>query len=169
MGNSDDNKKSDLRVGYQVATQLMTYEGQLQWRMTAIFIPFGALIFGAAILPSFVGLTDPRVIAAVATVFSIVGIATSFMWWSMVTRSRKYYTYWIASARELEKLLHPEVKTLSRGQRLTYKQNVDGEDLVFVGRERIKVGTNLNIFYLTFMLTFGLLLIWNVVRLVRAF
>ncbi|MGE0681250.1 MAG: hypothetical protein AB7P69_10185 [Candidatus Binatia bacterium] len=132
-------------------------------------MPSVVLIIVAAVFLSFVGVIDSRVIAVVATACSLVGIAVTFLWWSMVFRSRKYYSYWIASARELEKQLIGTVKTLEHGQKLTDTQVVDEEHLVFKRHERIRVSQNLNAFYLTFLVVFVLLLVWNILRVVRAF
>lgn len=150
MENLNEIEKADQRVGYQVATQMMIFEGNLKWRMTGVFVPFAGLILVAAVMPSFIGINNEKVIAIVATIFSIVGIIISFMWYSMLSRSHKYYEYWIASARELEKQLDTSVKTLERGRRLSAQQEVDGDRFIFNKHERVRVVANLKFFYVLF-------------------
>jgi hypothetical protein len=171
MPSFDESKQADLRAAYQTLAQMIVYEGQLAWRSTAVFLPFGTLLLAGSISPTIINTDNPQLVAAIATVISILGIAASSMWWSMVSRSRRYYQYWLFSARELEKHLNETIQTFQRGNRLARGSmvDVDGHEIIFQTLERIRMLTNFNLFYGSFLLAFVILLAINMIRVVRAF
>jgi hypothetical protein len=167
----EESQQADIRVGYQTLAQLIVYEGQLAWRSTAVFLPFAVLLLAGSVSPTIVPDKSPQIVAPVATMFSLVGIAASAIWWSMVSRSRRYYQYWLFSARELERHFTAEIQTFQRGRELSRGGivQVDGEDIAFRKLERIRMLTNFNLFYGTFVFGFCILTVANIFRIVRAF
>src|SRR5215213_4900533 len=160
--NSDD----DIRVAYQVAARLITYEGSLAWRTTSIFIQFATLLIAGASFPSLVGSLDPRLVASLGLLFSSAGFTASAMWWSMVLRSRRYYEYWILRAGELETLMDPRIRTFRDG--LSFSKGnelkVGGSNIKFETIERIRMKSNISLFYGIFILAFLILGALNLYR-----
>jgi hypothetical protein len=167
----DEATRADLRAAYQSVTNLIAYEGQLAWRCTAVFFPFATLLLAGAVSPSWVQSRDSQVIAVIATVFSAIGVTASIMWWSMVSRSRRYYEYWLGTACLIESQMGESVITYETARRMA-----DGNSVVVGDRsyqfktlERIRMRTNINLLYATFCIAFVGLICFNFVRLVRAF
>jgi Flp pilus assembly protein TadB len=150
--------------------QLMIYEGQLAWRATAVFVPFATALMVASVFPTFTGATDPRILTFTSLFLSLAGLAVAFMWWSMIRRSRRYYRYWIATARELERHL-AAVVTIQRGKEIAdgNARQVDGETIGLRHLERIRMGANLTVLYAVFLLAFLGLAFLNFVRVIKAF
>jgi len=167
----EQHNSDDIRAGYQIAIQLAIYESRLSWHTTAVFVAFACLLVAGAVFPSFIGTVAPKIISLVGFAFSLIGLIASLMWWSMVSRSRKYYTYWFLSARELEKQMSENVKVIERGGVFSdgNKITVDEKELVFKAIERIRMKTNINMFYITFMILFVFLVGVNIIRVIKAF
>lgn len=176
---ADLTNHEDVRAAYQSAIQLITYEGQLSWQTTSVFVQFGILLVAASVFPSFIGTDDKRLIAVTGFVLSIIGLIASVMWWSMIARSRRYYTFWIYNASELEKYMSEKVRTFRKGYRFSRNHEVkftlqseDGEELVplqFKFIERIKMTSNFHLLYGTFTAIFLLISLINLFRLGQSF
>ena len=170
---SENNKVSpeDIRAAYQSSVQLIAYEGGITWRTTSVFIQFATLLIAGAIFPAFIGSVSPKLIAVVGLVFSIAGLAASIMWWSMVSRNRRYYEFWFYSARELETMMYPGIQTFQRGFEFSRgnEVSVSNVTLKFNFIERIKVSSNLKLFYGLFTVVFALLGVINVYRVIVEF
>jgi hypothetical protein len=162
--------KADARVGYKAAVQLVTYEGQLVWWALAAFIPFAVLLLTGAVSPSLSQIVASQIAAILHFGFALVGFFATLMWWSMTGRSRKYYEYWINHARQLESHLEG-VKTLTQGEEFAAGNRIKiGDKFVhFKKMERVRVVTNLNLFYSVVALVFFGISAYTLVALVRAF
>lgn len=174
-------RREDIRIAYQSVVSFITYEGHLSWSVTSVFVQFAILLIAASVLPSFIGSTDARFTSITGFVLSLVGMVASIMWWSMVARTRKYYQYWLFTARELEQYMAQEIRTFERGFDLavggqaTFKfpQKADhtggSQAIQFKAIERIKMQTNFRILYGTFTAIFIMLAVLNIVRITQAF
>ena len=162
---------SNIGPAYQSAVNMIAYEGQLAWRATTIFVQFTILLVAGATFPSFIGTADPRPIALTGLALSSLGAASSIAWWCMVSRSRKYYYYWILVARELESYLPETVDLFHRGQRLAAGEtvDVDGTRIHFRSLERVRMKSGLAFVYASALVIFILLFAVNVYRVIIAF
>jgi hypothetical protein len=109
-GNQD--KKENARVGYQVATTLWTYEGQLVWSK------FNAMLVANSIVLAVIGLaiSSQHTLPIFTIGMPIGGLIFCAMWFLVTKRGFDNYIYLIRSARELEEQhLTDVVKTVSRG------------------------------------------------------
>jgi len=109
--NNQDNKKN-AQIGYQVATTLWTYEGQLVWSK------FNAMLVANSIILAVIGLAissqDKLLIFLMG--MSIAGLIFCVLWFLIIKRGFDNYIYWILSVRELEEQhLTDIIKTVSRG------------------------------------------------------
>ena len=157
----------DLRAAYSAAVQLIGYEGQLVWRATGIYMGFASILIAGAVFPSFVPTHDSHIIGGIGLVVAAGGFVATILWWSMIARSRKYYAYWIASARELEQHLDWRITTLQRGHEFAEggRPRVKEEVHMFRSIERVKMTTNLHILYGAFTCIFVSLVALNVFRI----
>ena len=146
----------DVWAAYQSCIHLFCAEGDVQWRAAGVFFPFAALLAAGAMLSSFVGSDDPRAISVAGLVVSLIGVMVSIMWWSMVSRSLTYHKYWIICARELERLMSEEVKTLLRGQQLASGDaiTVDGVSIRMSTISRLAITRTMYLLYGLFVLAF---------------
>ncbi len=170
--------QEDIRAAYQAAVGLVAYEGQLSWHTTSVFVQFGFLLIAAAVSPLFVDTGSLGLKASAGLLLSVVGAIASVMWWSMVARSRKYYQYWIYTARELEQYLSDRVQTFTRGSRFAGNHEVnfmtrhEGKEeivsLQFKFIERIHMKNNFHLLYATFTIIFLILCLINLYRLHKA-
>lgn len=167
----DKVSPEDIRAAYQSSVQLIVYEGGVTWRTTAVFIRFATLLIAGAIFPAFIGSVNPKLIATAGLIFSIAGLAVSIMWWSMISRSRKYYEFWFYSARELETMMYSGIQTFQRGFEFSRgnEVSVSNTTMRFSFIQRIKMRSNLNLFYGLFTGVFALLGIINVYRVIVEF
>ena len=167
--NADES--SNIGLAYQSATNMITYEGQLAWQATTIYVQFTILLVAGATFPSFIGTADPRPIALTGLALSALGAASSVAWWCMVSRSRKYYYYWILVARELESSLPEAVDLFHRGQRFAVGETVevDGVRIHFKFLERVRMKSGLAFVYASSLVIFTLLFAVNVYRIIIAF
>lgn len=134
-------KRENARVGYQVATNLMVYEGKTLWSK------FNALLVANSIVLASIGLS--MTVSNRLEIFSkgmpIVGIILCGFWFLLTKRSFGFYEYWISSAREIEKLyLNDSIQTISRGKKFAGGEKVEiwGEEkplqMGFLDRLRVK-------------------------------
>ena len=108
----NQNKKENARIGYQVATTLWTYEGQLVWSK------FNAMLVANSIVLAVIGLaiSSQHELPVFTIGMPIAGLIFCAMWFLVTKRGFDNYIYWILSARELEEQhLTDVVKTVSRG------------------------------------------------------
>jgi len=113
----DEETTENARVGYEVATDMWIYEGEIFWSK------FNALLLANSILLGSIALASTTAIdlsSSAYTLFSsivpIVGIILCLVWFQTTNRSFDFYKYWIYSARELEEqYLKNVIKTFSRG------------------------------------------------------
>ncbi len=108
----EQSKVENARVGYQTATSLWTYEGNLLWAK------FNALLIANSIVLGSIGLamnaSDRLSMFLVG--MPIMGVLLCVLWFLLTKRSFDTYVYWISSAREIEeKFLSGSVRTVSRG------------------------------------------------------
>ncbi len=107
---ADQDTLEEIKVGYQKAIDLWTYEGQLIWAR------FNAMLVANTIIVTILGFfankkTTPH---SITIVLSTSGVLLCLTWYVMMKRGFSYYKYWIFSARELEQQLSA-LKTVSRG------------------------------------------------------
>jgi len=132
---SDDEK---AKLGYQMAIQMIMYEGQLIWKALALMVIINSLIFGIVVVlaQTYLGVSGRKFIPW-------LGILLCSCWFLVMQRLFGLYRYWFASARDLESTyLSPVVVTVSRGAAFArgdaVKVGVNDEKLNSFGR-RFKV------------------------------
>jgi hypothetical protein len=112
-----------VRLGYQGAIALMSYEGQVIWRAFRTLLGVNSIV---ASLSGVVFAFIPSV-SVVGYVLSVLGIAVCIVWYFVLSRQFSYYDYWIAWARHLETTyLSPEVQIMIMGRK--YGQGGEEEE-----------------------------------------
>lgn len=111
-----DNQKENARVGYQVASNLLIYEGSTLWSKFNALLVANSIVLGAILFSTNVSGS----LGVLSKVFSIgmpiFGFILCIMWFLLTKRSFNYYKYWILSTRELEEQhLNIPLQTISRG------------------------------------------------------
>ena len=116
MGTSADETfpvdAENARVGYQVAVDLASSNGETIWSM------FNAMIVANSIVVAGITfvLTNQQPLLIFRVLLPIVGLVLCIAWLLQVTRAYGYVTYYLLSARELEEhYLSQQVQTISRG------------------------------------------------------
>jgi len=139
----DSDVAEDARVGYQVATSLWTYEGNLIWARFNTMLLVNSVVIAAIGVLIGIG-EEPDWIILLIPLF---GLITCALWWTSMARGFDYYSYWIHSARELEELLPSAfTRTVSRGSdfangksvKFQFKAGEKSHKLTFTGRIRIQ-------------------------------
>jgi len=108
----NQERTENARVGYQAATMLWTYEGELVWSK------FNAMLVANSIILAIIGLiiTSQRELPVFSIGMPIAGLILCLLWFLATKRGFDSYIYWILSARELEEQhLSDPVKTVCRG------------------------------------------------------
>jgi len=108
----DAAQTEEARIGYQVAVDLWTYEGEQNWAR------FNVMLVANSIFIAVLGLavTGQTRSPSISIVLSIVGLILCIAWFIITKRGFDYQTYYVLSARELEeRFLSDMVKTVSRG------------------------------------------------------
>jgi hypothetical protein len=92
------------------------------------------MVYANTIVVATIGLvmttSSPKDFTAFRVLLSLLGLVLCFVWWMLLRRGFQYFTYWILSARELERVyLSDIVKTVVRGQTYseTGKATFEGE------------------------------------------
>jgi hypothetical protein len=105
---SDEEK---AKLGYQMAIQMIMYEGQLIWRSLAVMVTVNTLMVA---MVGIAAKTYPELPGR--KFIPWLGIALCFCWFLVMKRLFGLYRYWFASARALEsRYLAPVVATVSLG------------------------------------------------------
>jgi hypothetical protein len=110
--NTDAAQIEDVRVGYQVAVSLWTYEGAQNWAR------FNVMLVANSITLALLGLvvTSERPAPSISVVMSLVGLVLCSAWFLITKRGFDYQKYYVLSARELEEHFTSSViRTVSRG------------------------------------------------------
>ena len=108
----NDQATENAKVGYQVAIELWTYEGELVWSK------FNAMLVANSIVLALIGFTlnSNQLPQVLAVGMPVAGLLLCLAWFLLTKRGFDNYVYWILSARELEERhLAPIVRTVSRG------------------------------------------------------
>jgi len=134
-----DNNLENARVGYQVAVNLWTYEGETLWsKFNAMLVANG--IFLAAISLFMTASNRPVFSILLPCVMSSVGIILCVFWFLLTKRGFEYHDYWVFSAREIERQYFKSlIQTVSRGERFA-----DGQEVQFVGEKKALKMSNLS-------------------------
>jgi hypothetical protein len=111
MEKQDHSEKA--QVGYQVATNLWAYEGQLIWSTFSAM-----LLANSIILPLEIILYDKgKLIAFILLAFA--GVILCLVWLLITVRGFAVHDVNVKSAREIEeKYLNPPIQTVGRGEEL---------------------------------------------------
>lgn len=154
MGDSEDIlEKENARVGYQVAVSIMLHEEQAIWSRSSAMLAANGIIIATmgVVLTKLITLVDSDslkgntgllVVAglfAIVIVLGLVGWLLCNLWHCLIGRTRKKCRCWEQSARKLEKLMRPTVKTLKYGRRLSMKGQVKigwNTEIVMCEREK---------------------------------
>lgn len=158
----------DVRMCYQSAVQLATYDGQLSWQVTGLFLQFAFLMIAGAVFPSFVGSDDRSVMGIAGMVVSAAGLTMTVMFGSMVRRVRTYEEYWVSCAAQLEPFMSSPVRIMNGMYLLsTQKRVAVGENsTVHMPKvSAIKSKVMLNVLFVLFVVAFLVLFTINVFRL----
>ena len=103
----------NVRVGYEVAVNLWTYQGNLNWNR------FNAMLTANGVIVSVIGfvLSSESRLTAFAVVLPMVGLVLCALWTVFAARGFAYHKYWGLQARELEEsYLAPAVRTVCRAK-----------------------------------------------------
>lgn len=103
-------EKGDAIHGYNAALSLITYEGSLNWSKFNAMLVANSIIL-AFILSSISGFFS-------SLIGSCLGLIICFCWLVITERSKVFYAYWFAKAREYERRLD-SVNTLVYGRLFT--------------------------------------------------
>jgi len=104
------------KVGYQMAIQLIAYEGQIIWRS------FQGLLTANSVLILLIGaiIRFYSNYTVLKTVLAIAGLVLCFCWILVQMRQSDYYAYWFAWARFLEQThFSPVVNIVTEGERFS--------------------------------------------------
>ena len=107
----DADALENARLGYQVAVNLWTYQGNLNWNR------FNAMLTANGVIVSVIGLvlSSESRLTAFVVVLPAVGLVLCALWAVFAARGFAYHKYWSSRARELEEsYLAPAVRTVSR-------------------------------------------------------
>jgi hypothetical protein len=102
----------DARIGYQIAINLWSSEGEENWAR------FNVMLVANSVIIAVIGLTitNQPPIPSISIGMSVVGLILCITWFLIMRRGFDYQNYYVMSARELEeRFLAPVVKTVSRG------------------------------------------------------
>ncbi len=109
QADSRDSDSEELRLAYQAAIALWTYEGSTIWSK------FNAMLLANSVLAAIIGFSvgsGPQVLPRVT---SCLGLVLCLVWFALTKRGFDQYIYWIFAARELESRLGDQVVVISRG------------------------------------------------------
>ncbi|WP_144120565.1 hypothetical protein [Catellatospora sichuanensis] len=110
----------NARVGYQVATALMTYEGNVIW------VRFGTMLVAHTVMVAVLGMAVESGVSGLAQLgLVIAGLVLCGSWVLLHQRGFDYYVYWILSMRELEEQHLAPTRTVSRGAAFAAGQPVE--------------------------------------------
>jgi hypothetical protein len=102
----------DARIGYQIAVDLWTYEGEQNWAR------FNVMLVANSVIIAVIGLavTNQEPLPSISFGMSVVGLILCITWFLIMKRGFDYQNYYVMSAREIEeRFLAHIVKTISRG------------------------------------------------------
>ncbi len=118
----DEEQIENARVGYQVATGLMSSGSREFWSQFQAIMTGNSIVLAAAT----VAIKDAQSAPVLSLGLPFVGLALCVSWWVLHARAIGYNKYWIHSARELEEqFLNNPVRTLSKGGLLAEGQRVE--------------------------------------------
>lgn len=109
---------------------------------------------------------DGSVPVRTALALAVIGLALTWIFWSIAVRLGNYNRYWMASARELEKMMAPAVVMIQRGLELRNGVKVDGEKHGFTGAGRVSAWSQLHWFYGAFGAIFVFLIGYHLGQLI---
>ena len=97
-----DGKDYKLAI-YSALVRWIIYEAELAWRVTSAILPSLVLMAIVGALPA-IGVGGPGypAVPAAGLVASTLGFMVSFLWYTMVSRSRQFLKYRIDSAATIE-------------------------------------------------------------------
>ncbi len=157
----------DVRMSYQCAVQLVTYDGQLSWRVSGIFLQFAFLMIAGAVFPSFIG-SDSRLVLGVVGMFvAAAGFTMTLMFGSMVRRIRAYEEYWVSCAAHFESLMSSPIQTVGGAHLFSVNKTIHISDKVIHMPKvaAIKSKVMLDALFASFLITFAVLFVVNVYKL----
>jgi hypothetical protein len=95
---SDPATHENARVGYRVAVDLWTYQGNLNWNR------FNVMLAANSIILSVIGvvLSSQSFLPVFEVLFPAIGIVLCIVWAFLMVRGFDYHKYWSSQARELE-------------------------------------------------------------------
>ncbi|CAD6491838.1 MAG: hypothetical protein ANIMEMIM_00228 [Candidatus Argoarchaeum ethanivorans] len=126
---TDSIRIEDARIGYQVATNLWTYEGGTLWSKFNAFLVANSIVLASIAL----SMTVSSRLAVFSIGMPVVGIILCGFWFLLIKRSFEFYIYWIFSAREIEEQhLSEPVQTISRGGKFADGKKVE----IIIGGEK---------------------------------
>lgn len=118
-------EKEDARVGYQVAVDLWTYQGQLNWQRYNVMLVANSVIIAVigAILSGQLAAqrSQPLLMISLAGVGFVLCIA----WVLLTARGFDHHRYWILCAWGLEEHLGEAVRAVSKLQSLGAPEGVN--------------------------------------------
>jgi hypothetical protein len=103
-------EKENARVGYQVAMNLWTFQGQINWNRFNVMLVANSVI--VAVIGSMLSGGNP--LPSLIISLAVLGFVLCIVWVLLTARGFGYLSYWFLCAVELEKQLGGDVKIFSR-------------------------------------------------------
>jgi len=123
-------EKEDVRIGYQAAISLATFEGNIVWQR------YGSMLLIHTIILSAVGVASNASQSARGVIWaglSLVGLVLCVPWWIVNDVGFRYFFAWMFYARELEERHLTQVRTVG----LAFPVAGEGIPFVVVGGKRL--------------------------------
>jgi hypothetical protein len=108
----DDRRLLDARVTYQVAGRIFASENQMWWSRMGVFVSANTIL--ASIVSVLVTRADSIAAQSIATLMSLLGLWSCRHWELIFERSHTWVLRYIARAKEIEALFHPDAQMLNR-------------------------------------------------------
>lgn len=118
-----ENTQKPDKSSYEMAVQLLSYEGQIAWQMNVLFIGLNVGI--GTIIQGYLDKINTHYILVGA--FSLVGVIINIAWLGTFRRNNKYYNFRMAQAREAEpegwRLLSDRGYRFSKGHEIESRED----------------------------------------------
>lgn len=163
----DTNRYSeDIRTAYQVAVQMISYEGQKRWSSTSVFVQLSITLAAGSLVPAFIPGLGTSASSLMSLILSVLGFIASILWLLFLFRYERITYYWILCARELEEQMSPAIQAFQRGKNFARgkKVRVSAEDVGYRWYDRLPERYGLPWVYIVFAIIFLILITLNAYR-----
>jgi len=161
-----DRRQEDIRAAYQVAVQMISYEGQKRWSSTSVFIQLSITIAAGSLVPAFIPGLGAGASALISLILSILGFFATVLWLIFLFRYERITYYWILCARELEEHMTTTIQSFQRGKSFARGKivRVSAENVGYQWYEHLSERWGLHAVYFVFGIIFLCLIAMNAYR-----